>query len=194
MRPSVVALLLALSACTRPGHGDRDSSAAEATTAEDMGGGALVPTPLGEAPGDAVLTGPRMLLPFRPLLSDAGDPVFRSGPAEALRVVVHDRDAWRAIWERATANAYGGPPPPEVDFDRDMLVVVGFGTASTGGYSVAVDSVYRVGDGIKVVVVEGRASPACLVTQAFNSPADAVLLPRSEAPVRFRERTVVHEC
>lgn len=135
-------------------------------------------------------------LPFERLDPETyGFSPYYGGPADSLRIVVRDREAWRDLWENALQHGGAEPPPlPAVDFTRDMLVVAALGTVGSGGYSVAVERVDEVGRTLVVEVTRRTPGPSCGTIAALTSPVDIVRLRRIEAPVEFRDRTVVSNC
>lgn len=45
------------------------------------------------------------------------------GIADSLRLVLRDEAALHEIWRQATSRQAAPPPPPEIDFSRDMVIV-----------------------------------------------------------------------
>ncbi len=118
---------------------------------------------------------------------------YNSGVQTAMRETVRDAAAWRALWTRLTARAGPPAPPPEVDFAREMVLVAALGQRSSGGYSIRIESV-RTGSELAATVVQSSPGPRCGVTGALTAPADVVIVPRSEAPVRWTVRETVTDC
>lgn len=94
---------------------------------------------------------------------------------------VRDRATWEATWsELHRGNA---PPLPEVDFSREMVVLV------TGpGCCGTVEILSIEGDGELVVKALARASTNTICVAADFS-VHAVRLSRFEVPVRFSVRS-----
>ncbi len=117
-----------------------------------------------------------------------------SGIETPIRKVVYDRESWLQVWTRIVGGEAASRPAPSVDFDRDMLIVVGLGARRTGGHAIRVESIVDEGDWIAVAVETVEPGTACLVTQAFTAPVEVVRFQRSSGEIRFVERTVVREC
>ena len=66
---------------------------------------------------------------------------YDDGPAfrDSVRMVVRDGAAWRTVWAQATSAQPAPPPLPAVDFEREMVLVVGAGKM-TPGDQIHVDS------------------------------------------------------
>jgi protease stability complex PrcB-like protein len=107
-----------------------------------------------------------------------------TGPA---RVVIRDDSDYAKFWS-GLGNAGSRP---SVDFTRDIVIAVAAGQQSTGGHSIAVERVTRVGAGLAVEVTETVPAPGCATTQALTQPVDVVVV--AAADVRtwsFSDRRV----
>lgn len=144
-------------------------------------------------PGDPASSG-AALIDVRPV--DAGVYVFRyyGGIRDARRTVIRGDAKWRATWDEITATVTPRPPLPEVDFSRDEVILAAAGTRSSGGYTIEILSVYEDEGERSAIVLETRPASSCGVTTAITHPLAAVLVPRSAAPVRFVERSALHDC
>jgi hypothetical protein len=118
-----------------------------------------------------------------------------SGLDDPLRVMIRDRKAWREMWERIHRR---GPSPepelPEINFSKEMLVVVALGSRPTGGYAIFIEGVYERDGRLEVKVSSQSAGKNCMVTQSVTQPIDIVRIPKADIPMAFLENQVVHEC
>ena len=123
-----------------------------------------------------------------------------SGIWEARRMVISDREAWLDVWKRIhspdpTHGPYSNLPPlPEIDFAREMLIVVALGSRPTGSYGIIVDGAYEREKQLEIVVRSMSPGKGCFTTQAFTQPVDIVRLVKTKLPVVFRETEIVNEC
>ena len=117
-----------------------------------------------------------------------------SGITKPIRVVIRDHHAWRELWKEIVSRQQPTPPLPEIDFSREMLVVVAMGELNTGGYLIMVDGVYEKEKKLEVVVKSTSPGKKCMLTQAFTQPVDIVRLQKSDHQVVFRETTVRNDC
>ena len=92
-----------------------------------------------------------------------------------------------AEWERAWEVIGSGRPLPDVNFDTRAVVLAYQGRQPTGGYSVEITGVKRVGTVLAITVNERRPASGDITTQALTSPFAAVSIPRppAGATVRF---------
>lgn len=107
---------------------------------------------------------------------------LNSGFTSPARLVVRDAGHWRDVWARIGASG----SPPAVDFAASMVLVAAIGTQRSGGFDVRIEALeVNGGDGL-VTVVEQTPAADCSVLAALTSPADVVVVPRSEAVIAFR--------
>ena len=108
---------------------------------------------------------------------------------EPIRVVIRDGDAWNKMWREMFANPLCGsnevPPPPPIDFTREMIIVAALGARPTSGYGIVIDQAYERGDRLEVVV--RSILPGGGTFQVLTNPVDVVRLPKTQRPVIFRE-------
>lgn len=130
----------------------------------------------------AIAPQPRMTL--QPL-ADSAQVYYDNGLAfaDSARIVVRDSAAWRAIWQRATRPQASPPPMPEIDFNREMIVVAAAGRMKPGDV-VHVDSigVYR-----STTVLTVRTITACQPFPYDAYPFEIISIPRRDGPVQFIE-------
>ena len=103
------------------------------------------------------------------------------------REAIRDQATWQAVWTEL--HSLSPQPLPEVDFNREMVVVV-LGPGCTG--TVEVSSIVSQ-RGELVVNAQAKACSNNLCFAADFS-AHVVRLPRSEAPVRLNVRSDVKLC
>jgi hypothetical protein len=127
-----------------------------------------------------------------------------TGFVDATRLVVRDSATWRAVWARllARGDPRRAPPPadpPTIDFERELVVVLAQGLQGDCSEGIAVDSVYRVGQGPDVVVVVRQRAVLgpCGCLTYLREHAVAVRVPHErveELRLRFEERPVENVC
>ena len=111
-------------------------------------------------------------------------------PRGELRRVVTSAGEYEAL--------LGSPPPADLDFRREWVVLYAAGTFSTGGYMAEIAHIGRSPGG-RSLQIETRLStpgPRCFVTQAFTSPYVVARFPRpaGEPRVTFTHETEVVDC
>lgn len=110
------------------------------------------------------------------------------------RLVIRDQAAWIDAWASLWPALAPIPAPPNVDFNREMIVFVALGERPTGGYSILVDSAAANAAGVTVWIGSSSPGPHCGTTQAFTQPVDIARLPRIDAAVHFVEMSLIIDC
>ncbi|MBA4156469.1 MAG: hypothetical protein H0X65_03215 [Gemmatimonadetes bacterium] len=115
------------------------------------------------------------------------------GIRDSVRQVVRDPEAYRQLWEQATARQATRPEAPPVDFAREMLLVVGAGRMTPEDDihvdSIAVHPERRVdGRTENVLSAVVRVTEGCRRFQVEAYPAEIVRVGRFDGPVRWVER------
>lgn len=117
-----------------------------------------------------------------------------SGIGESRRAVVRTQAEWRGLWDELAGRQIPRPEPPEIAFDRRMVVVATMGTRPTGGYTIEIEGVHAAEDRVYVEVVEKSPGAGCLTTQALTAPAVAVAVEVRSGEATFLEREATHDC
>jgi hypothetical protein len=103
---------------------------------------------------------------------------------DSVRLIVDDPDTWKDVWRRATSRQASTPPTPQVDFGRQVVLVVAAGRMKTGD-EIHVDSVGTLEGRVRAVV---RTRAQCGAYPATAYPFEIVRIPKSTMPVQFLER------
>jgi hypothetical protein len=69
-----------------------------------------------------------------------------------------------------------------------MVIAVTMGRRSTGGYSIEITRVERVGNRLRVEVTRTAPPRGAMTIQALTAPFHFVAVPASDLPVRFVEK------
>jgi len=117
-----------------------------------------------------------------------------SGVAQAQNFVIRDATAWNDLWQRIYANLNPVPPPPDIDFSREMVVAVALGTRNSGGYNVLLTQAAADSAGILVSASATSPGARCVTTQALTQPLDIGRIAHSDQPVRFTVSQHVLDC
>lgn len=117
-----------------------------------------------------------------------------SGFEARERSVIRTEDAWASAWQRIWGRHGEVPPLPEVDFERDRVVLAAMGTRPTSGHSIGITDA-NVEDGtLRVRVVEVSPGQGCVTAQVITHPVAAARVARVDGEVVFDEASEVHRC
>lgn len=104
-------------------------------------------------------------------------------------VVIREPAVLDDIWRDA-----GEGEPPDVDFEREMVIAVFMGERRTGGHTIHVESVQGGDDGVTVSVRMEAPGRNCMTTQSLTQPYQIVRLPRIDGDVSFEIDQVEVDC
>ncbi|HEV3468692.1 MAG TPA: DUF885 family protein, partial [Pyrinomonadaceae bacterium] len=96
--------------------------------------------------------------------------------------MISSPEDWEQVWEVIGT----GRPLPDVNFDTRAVIVAYQGRQPTGGYSIEITGVNRVGTVLAITVNERRPASGDITTQALTSPFSAVSVPRPSAGATVR--------
>jgi hypothetical protein len=119
---------------------------------------------------------------------------YYSGLEEPRRFVVRDSVRWRAAWATIWRRRSPLPPLPEVDFDREVVLVAALGMRPSGGYGILLDHAVQQNGHIEVTVRSSSPGRKCGVADVLTQPVDLARLPRTRQSIRFREQKEVKDC
>ncbi|MFP4114097.1 MAG: protease complex subunit PrcB family protein [Spirochaetales bacterium] len=112
-----------------------------------------------------------------------------SGAQSAVRTpaarAVGDPAAWADVWAALTANHLEPPDRPDVDFDRETVIVLLLGERPTGGYGVGIEAVIESRGRVEVVVDVRRPQPGDMVTQVLTTPYCVAAIPITGKEITF---------
>jgi len=117
------------------------------------------------------------------------------GIQDSMRTVVRDAQSLAALWQRATAGQTSPPPPPAVDFSREMVLVAAAGRM-TPDDQIQVDSVAvrkeRTPEGKlqDVLTAWVRVTQGCHRFRADAYPVELVRVRQFRGPVHFVDQRV----
>src|SRR5689334_3234290 len=115
-----------------------------------------------------------------------------SGVTAPARLIIRDDSAYAQFW---TGLGPGAGARPSVDFTRDVVIAVAAGQQSSGGHTIAVQQVTRVGDGLAVQVIETTPAEGCNTAQALTQPVDVVVVDGATAKTwSFSETKQARSC
>jgi len=104
-----------------------------------------------------------------------------------------DSATFRTLWGEAVRGVPEVAAMPQIDFDREMVIVAAMGSRPSTGVAIVIDSVVVRGPSVEVYVLLGSTS-LCIQGPALTSPADIVAAPKDFGVVVFRYRHVVQQC
>lgn len=114
-----------------------------------------------------------------------GSFVGNSGYATATNIVIADSTGWAAAWATLHSGVQPQPPIVNVDFAREMVLLVAIGQQPNLGHGVRITGAERTDSGIVVHALHHKAHPTCGTGQALTEPADIARMAKTDLAVRF---------
>ena len=100
---------------------------------------------------------------------------------ETRQVVARTAEEWNSLWRQHAPER----PAPSVDFAREMVAGVFFGSQNSGGYAIEIVGASAKGGSLVVQYRETRPGPDALAAQVITSPFHLAALPRADGDVKF---------
>jgi hypothetical protein len=123
-------------------------------------------------------------LPFRSI--DRGE--FSPARPEDPRVFLSETDEPPADWiEFWAAHSPSAAPPPQVDWEREMVLLAAVGQRREAGDSVKVQRILPIDQGTRIEVVEQVPGDFCSPAARDAYPFHLVVAPRAAAPIGFND-------
>jgi hypothetical protein len=134
--------------------------------------------------GDAVTSAFQGTVPFGSL--DVGDdsPARPDGPRAFVSLDGRIPPDWQAFWMDHMPEASSAP---EVDWDREMILLAAVGRREEAGHRVRVRRVLPLGTATQVEIVEEVPGDFCSPAARTRYPFHIVVAPRGPLPVRFAD-------
>ncbi len=110
-----------------------------------------------------------------------------SGMTEARQEVITNRSAWERVWAKHTVRSFPPQKLPEIDFRKQMVIVVTLGQKPTGGFALEIMSVVEAADRLQITVKSTTPRSGAMTIQALTAPFHFVAVPRSDLKPQFIE-------
>jgi hypothetical protein len=110
-----------------------------------------------------------------------------SGIMEARREIIKDKASWEKLWAQHCSLMRPARELPDVDFSREMVIVVTMGTRRTGGYAIEIVSAEEADGALRIRVRRTEPPRGAMTIQLITAPFHMVALPRSDLRPEFIE-------
>ncbi|GAB6042078.1 protease complex subunit PrcB family protein [Endothiovibrio diazotrophicus] len=123
---------------------------------------------------------------------------YRSG--EPWSRTITSREGWESFYnELVSQNVVDGyseglTTAPDIDFTNYQVVAGGVGRRNAGGLEVMVNRTYESSTYMNVYGYFVSAGSNCAVTQAVNYPYAAILIKKTDKPIRFQFSDLTYHC
>ena len=108
--------------------------------------------------------------------------------------VITTKEGLTDVWTKAYGNYLKKDPVPEVDFSKNVVLLVAMGEKNAGGYTIKINKV--VGSKLNTVVsiLETNPGKNCNLTTAMTYPFQIVQIEKQAKEIVFNTTTKIIEC
>ncbi|HLY74832.1 MAG TPA: protease complex subunit PrcB family protein [Planctomycetota bacterium] len=121
-------------------------------------------------------------IPFRVI-----DKGTSSGFMVPQQMFVSSQKDWAETWTTRQGSAGTKKSHPEIDFNRDVVIVAALGAKSTGGYTIEITRIVRTKDDIQVFLRRTAPPEGGRVVGGATSPFVMARMEKPDRPVTFRD-------
>jgi hypothetical protein len=127
---------------------------------------------------------------------DSAVATFRqqSGIQTRRREVIDNLNDFLTVWGQLVGNRPVIPNPPDVDFNKYMIVLVSSGAKPTGGYCIDIGFITGLPGGLQIWVTETEPAANSVVNQVVTQPTDLRLIGRGASSIFFVEDRHTGRC
>lgn len=121
-------------------------------------------------------------VPFDTLAIGTGSRITEAG-----EFTVTDQETWKALWARHRGLDNNKSSPPEVNFDKEMIIAV-FATDSSAGVKLKIIQIYKRKNYLKVIYrLTYPYCTKCGATSGTGTLYHIVKIKKTDLPVKFMQ-------
>lgn len=128
---------------------------------------------------------------FTPIEIQSGD---NGGYKTKTNLIISTQKEFLQIWEQAFANYMNKETAPEVDFEKNVIILVALGQKTSGGHTIKVNSVIESKDNTIVNILNTSPGKGCMTTEAITYPYQIVQIEKPKNTVQFSTIGKVIDC
>jgi hypothetical protein len=104
----------------------------------------------------------------------------RSGVRDPLQIVIRSQAEWDALWKRHVSIETNPPPPPAIDFNKQIVIGVFLGEKPTGGYDVEITRAEQSDGALVLHYREKSPLPGSIAIQVLTQPFHIIQVVRDD--------------
>ena len=112
--------------------------------------------------------------------------------------IIRNQHDWESHFYASTAAVTYpdsmAPVAPILDFENYQVISGGLGVRSSGGFSLAIESVYELESAMFIHVLDVRPGPGCMVTMAITHPSITIVVKKTDTPIKFTVSKLISPC
>ncbi len=104
---------------------------------------------------------------------------------EAKQILVQNKETLERIYNQINLTQFPGAKIPEIDFEKESILVLYMGVKSTGGYRIFIDNVVASSTEIRVFYKE--TAPKGMATSVLTQPFYIASIAKTNLPIHFQK-------
>ena len=109
--------------------------------------------------------------------------------------VIHSKEEFEKYWAIAYKNYLEKPELPNIDFEKENVILIAAGTQNSGGYNIyLLPEPNLTGQNFLFTVILEKPGNNCVVTEALTSPYKFYSVKKAIDPIDFTLKEKVIEC
>ena len=128
---------------------------------------------------------------FTPIELQSGD---NGGFKTKTNLVISTQKEFLKIWGQAFVNYMNKETAPEVDFEKNIILLVALGEKTSGGHTIKVNSVTESKDNTVVKVLEISPGKGCMTAEVITYPYQIVQIEKPNKNIQFSAIEKVIDC
>ncbi len=103
----------------------------------------------------------------------------------ANQILVKNEETLEGIYNQINSTQFPGEKIPEIDFEKEMVLVLYMGGKSTGGHGVFIERV--VATSTEIIVFYKETAPKGMATSVLTQPFYIASIAKTDLPIRFQK-------
>lgn len=112
-------------------------------------------------------------------------PSASGGYAAPAQEIHRDAASFATAWKKANAHMAPVPPPPAVDFSKEMVALVALGQKPNSGFSVEIVGIRRTESSLRILFAAREPAAGTMSAAVMTNPWHAVVLTRDDGPIEW---------
>ena len=113
---------------------------------------------------------------------------------EETTQVISNNTEFEQVWKQAYANFMIKDEMPEVDFEKNVVLLVAMGEKTSGGHTIKITHLTEVNNNSIANVIATSPGKGCMTTESITYPFQIVQIEKTNKPIEFKVEKKVIDC
>lgn len=128
---------------------------------------------------------------FIPIELQSGN---NGGFKEKSNQIISDQKEFSKIWDQAFVNYMNKESAPEVDFTKNIVLLIALGEKTSGGHTIKVNSIVESNENTIVNILETCPGKGCMTTESITYSYQIVQIEKPNKPIQFSTIEKIIDC